>query len=201
MGLSAATAHEPINGLDPEGIVEFRQVIERLHQEKGVTIFISSHILGELSKIATHYAIIKDGELIEKVSAQTLSDKRKNYLQISVDDATSALALLKKELHTVEHGLVSANEIHLFDVMDTGAVNRLLSSNDYSVTEIFLHQQDQEEYFMDLMGGTGNECKDRVGSAVPSPDLYRETPKAAGICPTDGLGSRYLEQDGVVVTF
>lgn len=60
---------EPINGLDPEGIVQLRQVIEDLNTKQGVTIFICSHNLGELSKIATHFGIIKNGELVEQSTA------------------------------------------------------------------------------------------------------------------------------------
>lgn len=148
---------EPINGLDPEGIVQLRQVIETLHKEKGVTIFISSHILGELSKIATHYGIIKDGVLVEQVTAEELATKRKDYLMIKVNDTQKALELLKKELHTKEYEICDANEIHLFDLSDSGAANRLLSVNGLNVVEIFLHQQDLEEYFIELMGGTDHE--------------------------------------------
>lgn len=144
---------EPINGLDPEGIVHLRQVIETLHKEKGVTIFISSHILGELSKIATHYGIIKDGELVEEITAEELEHKRKDYLQVKVENAQAALELLKTELETREHEVVGSNEVRLFDIRDTGAVNRLLSTHDFNVMEIYLHQQDLEEYFIDLMGG------------------------------------------------
>lgn len=148
---------EPINGLDPEGIVEFRQIIEKLHKEKGVTIFISSHILGELSKIATHYGIIKDGVLVEQITAEELAAKRKDYLMIKVENANEALALLQQELHTKEYEVCSGNELHLFDVSDTGAANRILSMGGFNVQEIFLHQQDLEEYFLKLMGGTSNE--------------------------------------------
>jgi ABC-type multidrug transport system ATPase subunit len=60
---------EPINGLDPQGIIDMRGVFERLNKELGITIFISSHILGELSRIATHYGILHDGKLIQQLSA------------------------------------------------------------------------------------------------------------------------------------
>lgn len=148
---------EPINGLDPEGIVELRQIIEKLHEEKGVTIFISSHILGELSKIATHYGIIKDGVLIEQVTADELAAKRKDYLMIKVGDAKNALDLLKKKLQTRDHEIRGENELHLYDVKDASAANRTLSTNGFNVMEIFLHQQDLEEYFIQLMGGKDHE--------------------------------------------
>lgn len=148
---------EPINGLDPEGIVQLREVIANLHRDHGVTIFISSHILGELSKIATHYGIIKDGELIEQTSAEELANKRKDYLTVKVEDAQKAAQLLSKELHIPAMEVVSSREIHLPGFKDTAAVNRILYSNNYNVEEVFLHQQDLEEYFIELMGGTDHE--------------------------------------------
>lgn len=148
---------EPINGLDPEGIVQLREVIANLHRDRGVTIFISSHILGELSKIATHYGIIKDGELIEQTSAEELANKRKDYLTVKVEDAQKAAQLLSKELHIPAMEVVSSREIHLPGFKDTAAVNRILYSNNYNVEEVFLHQQDLEEYFIELMGGTDHE--------------------------------------------
>lgn len=148
---------EPINGLDPEGIVQLREVIANLHRDRGVTIFISSHILGELSKIATHYGIIKDGELIEQISAEELANKRKDYLTVKVEDAPKAAQLLSKELHIPAMEVVSSREIHLPGFKDTAAVNRILYSNNYNVEEVFLHQQDLEEYFIELMGGTDHE--------------------------------------------
>lgn len=148
---------EPINGLDPEGIVQLREVIANLHRDRGVTIFISSHILGELSKIATHYGIIKDGELIEQTSAEELANKRKDYLTVKVEDAQKAAQLLSKELHIPAMEVVSSREIHLPGFKDTAAVNRILYSHNYNVEEVFLHQQDLEEYFIELMGGTDHE--------------------------------------------
>lgn len=148
---------EPINGLDPEGIVQLREVIANLHRDRGVTIFISSHILGELSKIATHYGIIKDGELIEQTSAEELANKRKDYLTVKVEDAQKAAQLLSKELHIPAMEVVSSREIHLSGFKDTAAVNRILYNNNYNVEEVFLHQQDLEEYFIELMGGTDHE--------------------------------------------
>lgn len=148
---------EPINGLDPEGIVQLREVIERLHTERGITIFISSHILGELSKIATHYGIIKDGELVEQLTAGELSNKRRDYLTVKVEAAADAAGLLERELKITDYEIVSEHELHLMNCKDTAAVNKCLYGNDFKVIEIFLHQQDLEEYFIELMGGTAHE--------------------------------------------
>lgn len=144
---------EPINGLDPEGIVSFRKVLERLH-EQGVTIFISSHILGELSKVATHYGFINNGQLLEELTAVELLAKRKSYLSIKVPNATTALDLLKNGLGTKKYELVSDHELRLYDTQDTSTVNYLLSKNDFKVEEVFVYHQDLEDYFINLVGGT-----------------------------------------------
>ncbi len=148
---------EPINGLDPEGIAQLREVIADLHRKRGVTIFISSHILGELSKIATHYGIIKDGELIEQITAEELSNKLKDYLTVKVENARRAADVLSKQLGISLPEVVAPNELHIHDYKDTSAVNKVLYSNDFDVQEVFLHQQDLEEYFIELMGGQDHE--------------------------------------------
>jgi len=148
---------EPINGLDPEGIVHLREVISRLNKEKGITIFMSSHILGELSKLATHYGIIKDGELVDQTTAEELANKRKNYLQVKVDNAEGAVTLLKEKMGLKDYEICPGNELHLFNIKETGAVNRILGGNGFNVDEIFLHQQELDEYFIELMGGEDYE--------------------------------------------
>lgn len=147
---------EPINGLDPEGIVQLREIIEKLHSERGITIFISSHILGELSKIATHYGIIKAGELVEQTTAEELAGRLKDYLAVRVEKADEAAALISKELNTRTE-IISPTEIRLPEFTDTAAVNRILYSNNFNVLEVFLHSQDLEEYFIGLMGGSSND--------------------------------------------
>lgn len=144
---------EPINGLDPEGIIDLRNVIARLNTEFGITIFISSHILGELSKIATHYGIIKDGKLIQQISSDELANRRRDYLHIKVPNSEKAIVLLREHLQPEEFEICADNEIHLYGVTDTGAVNQILSNNGLNAQEIFLHEQDLEEYFLNLMGG------------------------------------------------
>lgn len=144
---------EPINGLDPEGILELRQVIARLNQEAGITILISSHILGELSKIATHYGIIKDGKLIQQISAHDLAENRRDYMVVKVNNSREAAELIQAQLQPEAYELGPDHEIRFFGLADTAAVNRLLSINGFAVQEIFLHQQELEEYFLGLMGG------------------------------------------------
>lgn len=143
---------EPINGLDPEGIVEFRKVLENLNKV-GVTIFISSHILGELSKIATHYGIIRDGVMVEEMTAQGLIDKRQGYLTIRVPQAKKVLQLLKSNFFIQRAEIVDEQEIRLYHFEDSTAIAQYLISNGIPLSEIFFEKQDIEQYFLELMGG------------------------------------------------
>lgn len=143
---------EPINGLDPEGIREIRQTLQRLNQEYGITILISSHILGELSKIATHYGIIRGGTMIKEISAEELSRECRDYIRIKVDEPERMMNMLKEKM-AVENCEIVGSEIHLFNVKDGKKVNELLFAAGKTASEISFHQLDLEEYFVNLKGG------------------------------------------------
>lgn len=147
---------EPINGLDPEGIREFRQIIARLNEELGMTIFISSHILGELSKVATHYGIIKNGRMMQQISAKDLSNNLNEYLRVKVNEAHKAAELLTGSMKQVKCEVHAADELRLYGVKDSGEVTQILGASGFVIREIFLYQQDLEEYFLDFMGGADN---------------------------------------------
>ena len=145
---------EPINGLDPEGIRELRQLILELHAE-GKTILISSHILGELSKIATSYGIIKDGELIEQISTEELEEKCQDYFRIEVQDVQRALVMIQETFPDVQAEVSDARSIRLYGVRDGSEVNQMLIENRVSVYESGFHHMDLEEYFLERMGKEG----------------------------------------------
>lgn len=143
---------EPINGLDPEGIREFRQLFLKLHEE-GKTILVSSHILGELSKIATTYGIIKDGELIEQISREELDEKCQDYFQIEVQDVQRAFAMVRETFPDVQAEVYDARSIRLYGVSNGAQVNQMLIENRVSVYASGFHHMDLEEYFLDRMEG------------------------------------------------
>ncbi|MGN0617397.1 MAG: ATP-binding cassette domain-containing protein [Ruminiclostridium sp.] len=146
---------EPINGLDPEGIREIRLTLQRLNREYGITILISSHILGELSKIATHYGIIRSGTMIKEISAEELSRECRDYMRIKVDEPQSVLEMLKEKM-TIGNSEIVDGEIHLFNIKNGRRVNELIFDSGRIAAEISYHQLDLEEYFMSLTGGAGN---------------------------------------------
>ncbi len=148
---------EPINGLDPMGMAEFREMILKLNHEKNTTILISSHILGELSQIATSYGFINNGRLIEHVSAADLENKCKRCLKIKVSDTSKAAAILKKELSCNDFQVLDSNEIQLEEFMDTPEILvQTLVKNDVMVSNVNQSGLNLEEYFIELVGGMHN---------------------------------------------
>ena len=144
---------EPINGLDPEGIREMRELLLRLNRERGLTLVISSHILGELSKIATRYGIIQEGRMVEQITAGELAQKCEDYLHLRCDQPQKAAALLEKELGLVRWEMRPEGEIRIYEAADAKAVGRTLTQAGISVEEMGLHRQDLEGYFLERMGG------------------------------------------------
>ena len=116
---------EPINGLDPEGIRELRQLILQLHEE-GKTILLSSHILGELSKISTNYGIIKNGELIEQITKEALEEKCMSYFQIKVHDIHHALPLIHETFPKIQAEVSDNKTIRIYGISEGSKLNQLL---------------------------------------------------------------------------
>lgn len=147
---------EPINGLDPEGIREIREVIQYLNKTKKMTIIISSHILGELSKVATRYGIIRDGQMIEEISAKELDEKCRAYLSLKVDDVTRAIPILENELFITDYVVHENNEIWVYDEIESVKVNKTLSNHNISISQMFYQKKDLESYFLEKIGGSDN---------------------------------------------
>lgn len=145
---------EPTNGLDPEGIVEMRRLLKRLNEDQNITILISSHILGELSKLATRYGIINNGTLIEEFEAKELDVKCRKYLKIKVSDTSLATFVLEDNLKTINYEVLPDNVIKVYDLLDmSGEICLELAKSNIKVYSIESKGDDLEGYFMKLMGG------------------------------------------------
>lgn len=148
---------EPINGLDPMGIVEIRELLKKINKEKDMTILISSHILSELSELATTYGIISNGKLIEEITAKQLSEKCRQYIDLKVDDTARAVILLERELGISDYEILEDSNIKVFSNLDNvGEVNSLLSRSGIIVESISVKGENLEEYFMNKVGGVLN---------------------------------------------
>ena len=148
---------EPINGLEPMGIVEIRELLKKINKEKDMTILISSHILSELSELATTYGIISNGKLIEEITAKQLSEKCRQYIDLKVDDTARAVILLERELGISDYEVLEDSNIKVFSNLDNvGEVNSLLSRSGIIVESISVKGENLEEYFMNKVGGVLN---------------------------------------------
>ena len=143
---------EPVNGLDPTGMKEVRDVILRLNREKGVTFLISSHLLDELSRMVTDYGILNNGKLAEEISARELELRCRRKLIFTVDDAERARQVLTENLPGAEI-VQESNRLILLSHLDEAAkMNRLLVQGGIGVTGIRDDAAGIEDYFMERMG-------------------------------------------------
>ena len=144
---------EPINGLDPTGIKDIRELILKLNKEAGITILISSHILGELSKISTAYGVIGNGKLVAQFTSDELKEKVRPSIMVTVDDPEKAISILETELGTTDFS-VGENCIHIYDMLDRSAqINALLEAGGVTVNFLGKQEGDYESYFIGLMEG------------------------------------------------
>ena len=148
---------EPINGLDPMGVVEIRELLKSLCQEYGITILISSHILSELHLLATHYCLIHKGELLEQLTAQELNEKCQQFLHIKVDNPNKAASVLEKELATTNFEVMPDGVIKLFAYLDEpGKVSTILTNHGLIIEQFMPMGEDLEGYFMNRIGGVNH---------------------------------------------
>ena len=145
---------EPINGLDPEGIVELRELLLRLNRERQTTILISSHILSELSTLATHYAFIDWGRILETVSAADLRERCRDCLELRVDDAARAARVLEEQLGTRDFEVLPQARLRLYAFLDQPqTVNRVLMEEGVGLISVQQRDSNLEDYFLSLIDG------------------------------------------------
>ena len=143
---------EPMNGLDPQGIAELRDLLIELNREEGITVLISSHILSELEKIASIYGFISHGKLIKELTFEELQNSSRKSLLVKVENINQAEALLKS--HGIKELNVSPNgDINIFDDVDIGCVVTLLHSNKIKILAIRSSDESVEEFYLNLIGG------------------------------------------------
>lgn len=146
---------EPINGLDPQGIVEIRNLILDLNN-KGLTIVISSHILEELSKIASTYAIIDHGEIIEVISKEELLNKCEERIELELDDASKAIPVLEQQLNIVSYEVVNQQTIHIFDKhIETHEILKSLVHEGRLIHSVTKQKMSLEQYFLERTESAG----------------------------------------------
>jgi len=145
---------EPLNGLDPTGILELRQLLKKLNIEKDITIVISSHILSELHKLATYYGIMHNGKIIEEISSNELNDRCKKHIFLNVSETKVAAIVLEKELGINNYTVFNENIIKVYGHFNQCAqINKVLMLNNILVEEITIKGDSLESYFTKVIGG------------------------------------------------
>lgn len=148
---------EPINGLDPAGIVEIRNLLKSLNKKYGMTILVSSHILEELYQTATEFILIDKGKIIEELSDRELNEQCRRHIAIKTTDPQKTLLVLEERLHTENFKLFPDGVIRLYDFLDNmEEVASALSDAHILVTGLSLSGDTLEDYFLSKIGGASN---------------------------------------------
>lgn len=146
---------EPVNGLDPQGIVEIRELILKLNREYNITVLISSHILDELSKLATHYGFVDSGRIVKEISVKELEQSCRKAVRVEVTDVKT-LALILDELK-MEYNIISQTKADIYSKVDVSQLVLKLSENNCSVISMQERDESLESYYMNILGGNQNE--------------------------------------------
>ena len=143
---------EPINGLDPVGIKEFRQLVQRLNEELNMTFIISSHILSELYLVATKFGIIENGHLIKEITKAEFEEQNEDYIVLKTSDLAKASKILHDQLGYRLKVVNATDELHIFTHShEINKIVQTLGTEKVTINEIYYARQDLEKYFTDLV--------------------------------------------------
>lgn len=145
---------EPANGLDPQGIVEIRELILKLNRERQITVLISSHILDELSRLATHYGVIDSGRMVKEFSARELEQACRKCMHMEVTD-TRILARILSDAG-IDFKILSATEADLFEKVNITWLAKVLAMEYCEILSIQEKDESLESYFISLTGGASH---------------------------------------------
>lgn len=145
---------EPLNGLDPQGIVELREILSHLNKKYGITMLISSHILDELEMIATRYGFIHQGQMIEEITAEKLQEKLKKNISLDVENIGLASITLEQKLHTENFKVMDDHTIYLYDfVNESSLVATTLIQEGVILNKMNISNVSLENYYLSLIKG------------------------------------------------
>lgn len=146
---------EPINGLDPEGIIDIRKLIQKLNKEQGITFLISSHYLDELSKIATDYGFINEGQIIKEISAKEFNSNKHNQIKITVDKSEIAEKYFKSK--NIRYQNLNNNCFQMLTDINISTIIIELSKLNCIVKSFKENEDTLENYYLNLIGGKEND--------------------------------------------
>lgn len=147
---------EPINGLDPIGIEQLRKIFLMLSKEYGMTLLISSHILGEVEQIADTIGIMKEGKLIEEVAMESIRLQNTKYIELRTSDVKKAAFILNETLEISNFKVLEDTTIRIYDMsIPLGEISKTLVLNDVLVEAINKKEHSLEDYFLNIINGGG----------------------------------------------
>lgn len=146
---------EPINGLDPEGIIGIRELILNLNKTKNITILVSSHYLDELSKIATHYGFLDKGVIVKEISSDELSKKMEARIEFSVDDPKEFVKFFEKK--KLSYKVIEKNRIDVYGKVNLSKLVSDLAKSGLEALEVHEKGESLENYYMNLIGDDRND--------------------------------------------
>ncbi len=141
---------EPINGLDTDGMKLMREILVDITKNCNCTVLISSHILGELEKIATHYGIIRQGRMIQEISAKEMEKRSRIFVSIDTNNNEEAYNFLKLKFEKISY---DENIIKIYDIDDTETIVKYLIEKEFDINKIKKNKVGLEEYYIELMEG------------------------------------------------
>ncbi len=142
---------EPVNGLDPQGIIEVRELILKLNRERQITVLISSHILDELSRIATHYGFIDRGHIVKEIGAEELEKACRKCVRIEVSDSKALVRVLDRM--GVKYSILGEYSADIFASVNVTALSLALAEEGCEIRSITERDESLESYFINLVGG------------------------------------------------
>ena len=145
---------EPINGLDPQGIIEIRELIIKLNKEQGITVLISSHILDELGKLATHYGFIDKGVIIKEMSAEELEAACRKSIRMKVSDTAALARIMDKQ--GIEYSILSEDTADVYSTMKFSDIAAAFAAEGCEIITMEEHDESLEAFYMSLLGGESN---------------------------------------------
>lgn len=146
---------EPVNGLDPQGIIETRELILKLNQERGITVLISSHILDELARLATHYGFIDRGRILREISAAEWERSCGRHTRITVSDMTALSRVLEER--QIRYTVCSDHAADIYDRLNVTDLVTALACENCRVETIEEREDSLESYYVNLLGGGRHE--------------------------------------------
>lgn len=142
---------EPTNGLDPQGIIDIRELILKLNKERGITFLISSHILGELSKLASCYGFIDKGHIVREMSAEELRSECRKSIRMSVSDIEGLKRVMKKK--GFEYEIVDETSADVYSDITVSEMAKAFEEENCSILTLTENEEDLESFYLELLGG------------------------------------------------